>query len=211
MEREPKVKICGITSPGDARLAVKLGADMIGFNFFPGSKRFINSKQVESILKRLSSPITKVGVFVNQPLEEIIEAQRTAVLDAIQLHGDEPPGFVDDLRNETDAKIVKVFRVGENFDKAAIDDYDASGIMLDSFSLSAFGGTGKIFDWSVAAGIAKDVDNLYLAGGLNPENVAEAVRAVRPYAVDVASGVESSPGKKDPKKLEAFIRNAKNA
>lgn len=206
-----KVKICGITNFEDARLAVEFGADMIGFNFFPCSKRYIDEGYAESIVERLMAPVIKVGVFVNQTFEDIMDAEGIAELDMLQLHGDERQELVEQLRVETDAKIIKVFRVGPDFDAAAIDEYDVDAVMLDSFSTAEFGGTGKALDWDIAAKIAESVQTVYLAGGLNPENIVDAVRIVRPYAVDVASGVELAPGKKDPKKLEAFIKNAKNA
>ena len=206
-----KVKICGITNLDDARLAVGFGADMIGFNFFPGSTRFVDTGCAGSIVDRLTNPVIKVGVFVDQSIEDIVEVDGVVRLDAIQLHGNETPDFVDRLRKETDAEIIKVFRVGPKFSAKPMNSYIVDGILLDSYSKSGFGGTGEAFDWSVAADVARDSRALYLAGGLNPGNVAEAIRRVRPYAVDVASGVESSPRKKDPAKLEAFIRNAKEA
>jgi phosphoribosylanthranilate isomerase len=204
------VKICGITNLEDARLAVKCGADAIGFNFFPGSKRYIDEGYVESIVERLQNPITKVGVFVNQPIEEIIETEGIAELDVIQLHGEEPPEFINDLKSMSDAKIIKAFRVNSDFAPEIIDKYDVDAVMLDAYSKNEHGGTGRVFDWQIAAGLAPFIDQMYLAGGLNANNVADAIRIVKPFAVDVASGVESAPGKKDPKKLEAFIRNAKS-
>jgi len=206
-----KVKICGITNLEDAQLSVDLGADMIGFNFWPQSKRFVDEGYAESVVERLVGSVIKVGVFVDQSLEDIIDAEGIAELDVIQLHGDESPEFIRVLRNETDAEIIKVFRVTPGFDCEVIHKYSVDGIMLDSFSKADKGGTGKTFDWNVASTMTQTSGTLYLAGGLNPENVNEAIRRVRPFAVDVASGVESEPGKKDPKKVEEFIKNAKNA
>jgi phosphoribosylanthranilate isomerase len=206
-----KVKICGITNLEDARHAVEFGADIIGFNFYPGSKRYIDEGYAESIVERLNAPVLKAGVFVNQSIAEIMDAEGIAKLDIIQLHGDEDANFVIELRKMTEAKILKVFRVGPAFDAPAAVEYPVDGVLLDSFSGTEMGGTGVTFDWNVAASLSRLIDKLYLAGGLTPENVAESVRAVRPYAVDVASGVETSPRTKDPKKIEAFIRNAKNA
>jgi len=130
-------------------------------------------------------------------------------LDAIQLHGEESTEFIRALRSRSQAKIIKVFRVGPDFEMGIFNAYDVDAILLDSYSASEHGGTGRIFDWTIVSQVASDIDQMYLAGGLNPDNVAEAIRAVRPFAVDVASGVESSPRKKDPNKMEAFIRNAK--
>jgi phosphoribosylanthranilate isomerase len=206
-----KVKICGITSLDDARLAADLGADAIGFNFFPASKRYVDEGYVESIVERLQSAIVKVGVFVNQSVNEIIDIEGIAGLDAIQLHGEESPEFINALRSQSQAKIIKVFRVGPGFDTEILGTYNVDAILLDSYSASEHGGTGQIFDWTIASQVAPDIDQMYLAGGLNPDNVAEAIRTVKPFAVDVASGVESSPRKKDPNKVEAFIRNAKGA
>lgn len=205
-----KVKICGITNLEDAVLAAKFGADMIGFNFFPLSKRYVDEGYAESVVERLGMPITKVGVFVDQSVDDIVSAEGIAELDVIQLHGSEGPELIAAIRAETDAKIIKVFRVGPDFSEHAIRDFAVDGIMLDSYSVEQHGGTGKSFDWDIAARIAETFETVYLAGGLNPENVADAIRRVRPYAVDVASGVELAPGKKDAKKLEAFIKNAKN-
>jgi len=206
-----KVKICGITNLDDARLSWELGADILGFNFYPGSGRYVAEGDARSILEHLEAPIMRAGVFVNQSIEDIVDVEGIAGLDVIQLHGDESPEFVAELRTVSNASIIKVFRVGPGFEPVMIDDYQVDGVLLDTYSQLNRGGTGQVFDWTVAGGLATDIDRLYLAGGLNPDNVAEAVRAVRPYAVDVASGVESEPGKKDPKKLEAFIRKAKAA
>ena len=128
-----------------------------------------------------------------------------------QIHcRDEPQEFINAIRTETELPVLKAFRVGEAFFSDTLDTFDVNAILLDAYSESEFGGSGSTFDWSIAAKLASGKVPMWLAGGLNPENVAKAIRIVRPYAVDVASGVESSQGKKDPKKLEAFIRNAKN-
>ncbi len=206
-----KVKICGITNPQDAQLAVDLGADFLGFNFFPGSKRYLDAGYAESIVERLRGEIGKVGVFVNQSLDDVGDDSSTAEMDMIQLHGDESQEFINAIRTETELPVLKAFRVGKAFCSDILDNFDVNAILLDAFSEKEFGGSGSTFDWSIAAKLASGKVPIWLAGGLTPDNVAEAIRVVRPYAVDVASGVESSPGKKDPKKLEAFIRNAKNA
>jgi phosphoribosylanthranilate isomerase len=204
-----KVKICGITNLEDALLSADFGADALGFNFYPGSTRYIDEGRAESIVERLTKPILKVGIFVNQTIEDIIDAEGIAELDLLQLHGNESPAFVTELRTRTDAKIIKAFRVGPDFDVKTVNEYRVDGVLLDSFSGHVWGGSGESFDWKTAKAVRDLVPELYLAGGLSPENVAEAIATVHPYAVDVASRVESTPGKKDPKKLEAFIRNAK--
>ena len=206
-----KVKICGITNLDDARLSWEFGADILGFNFYPGSDRYVETGHAQSILEHLESPVMSAGVFVNQSIEDTVDVEGIAGLDVIQLHGDESPEFVAELRTVSNASIIKVFRVGPGFEPVMIDDYQVDGVLLDTYSQRNRGGTGQVFDWTVAGELATGIDRLYLAGGLNPDNVAEAVRAVRPYAVDVASGVELGPRKKDPKKLEAFIGNAKGA
>ncbi len=204
-----KIKICGITNIVDALRCAELGADLIGFNFFSGSKRHIDAESVKRIVGGLSGPVLKAGVFVDQPAEEVAEVQAFTGLDVIQLHGNESPEYVSALRNETPAKIIKAFRVHSDFDPKYVEEYYVDGILLDSFASAEFGGTGTTFDWRIAADLAARNGDVYLAGGLNPENVSEAIRTVRPYAVDVASGVESAAGKKDPAKLEEFIRRAK--
>lgn len=206
-----KVKICGITNLEDALLSVKFGADALGFNFYERSPRYVSPSDAESIVERMKAPIIKFGVFVNETIEEILDAEFISEIDVIQLHGDETPEFVARLRKETDAKIVKAFRVSDAFDIGLVNDYEVDAILLDSFSASEHGGTGNKFDWELTRKVAANVEFLYLAGGLNPNNVADAIKSVQPFAVDVASGVELSKRKKDPKKLEAFIKNAKDA
>jgi len=208
-----KVKICGITNLEDARHAIECGADMLGFNFYRGSKRYVEPAVAADIVRELSgSTVEHVGVFVNAEAAEIAEIVRQVGMDIVQLHGDEPEMFIDDLRNSTPAEIIKVFRVRD-----ADDFQDATGskstyVMLDSYSEKAFGGSGRTFNWGIAQEISILLPEvIFLAGGLTPDNVADAIRTVRPYAVDVASGVESSPGKKDPEKVAAFIRAAKEA
>lgn len=206
-----KVKICGITNQCDALLCANLGADAIGFNFYKKSKRFITPVHAGSIIEQLNGQISKFGVFVNPTIEEIIDTVRRARIDVIQLHGDESPRFVSDLRSVTQTPIVKAVRISNTFDSSSLSDFMADAFLLDSYSEGQFGGTGARFDWDKAIAALELGFPIYLAGGLNPENVGEAIRAVRPFAVDVASGVEMTPRKKDPAKLEAFIMNAKQA
>lgn len=182
---------------------------MIGFNFYPGSKRYISPEYAASFVDGLAG-VTKVGVFVNASVEDILFSRKLALLDAIQLHGSESLDFIAELRDRIETTIIKAIRVRSAADLESVGAFRANAILLDAYSTVDFGGTGEKFDWRLAAEIGIDV-KLFLAGGLNADNVAEAIRQVRPFAVDVASGVESSPRKKDPKKLEAFIRNAKNA
>jgi phosphoribosylanthranilate isomerase len=198
-----RVKICGVTTVEDARVCVDAGADAIGLNFWPGSKRCVAVERAVEIARALPDGISKIGVFVDSRREEIERTAETVGLDAIQLHGDEPPeacaGFA--------LPVIKAIRVSEAL--GSIDEvvarYDVAWVLLDS----AVGGSGVTFDWRRALAVAPG--RLYLAGGLRPDNVAEAVRSVRPYAVDTASGVEASPGRKDPRRVREFIENAKHA
>ena len=208
-----KVKICGITNLDDALASVKFGADMLGFNFYEKSKRYISPKEALDIVKELPSNIQKIGVFVNEPIENVLAITHQVGLDAIQLHGDEDMAYVTGLKNSSEKIIIKAFRVGPKFDMDEVLSWPWDFPLFDAYTANEYGGTGETFDWDdfgfqIYLWLPASA---YIAGGLNPENVAEAVRWTFPYAVDVASGVESSPGKKDPKKLEAFIRNAKNA
>ena len=206
-----KIKICGITNLEDANLVAELGADMIGINFYPGSRRYISPEYAASFIDAVADVVTKVGVFVNASVDDILFAKKLARLDAIQLHGNESSQFLAELRDRVETTIIKAIRVRSAADIDSLRGFSADAALLDTYSAGDFGGTGETFDWSIARDARESIDKMILAGGLNPDNVAEAIRMVRPYAVDVASGVESSPGKKDPKKLEAFIRNAKNA
>ena len=205
-----KIKICGITNLDDALLAAGLGADMLGFNFYEKSPRFVEPQTARNIAEKIPPGVFKVGVFVNMEAHRIGEFVSMVGLDAVQLHGDEHDSFVSELRRETHARIIKACRITPDRSTWPNAGSDADHFLLDSHT-HEFGGSGRTFDWSVVEGFSGIREQIILAGGLNADNVAEAIRTVRPYAVDVASGVESSPGKKDPKKLEAFIKNAKNA
>ncbi len=206
-----RVKICGITNPEDALHAIDSGADAIGFNFYKCSKRYISPENAASIGEQMAMRVEKVGVFVNATVEEIVSIEDAVALDSIQLHGEESPEFIEQLRLESDATIIKAVRIGPDFEPLDALKYKVDAILLDAYSENERGGTGKTFDWSIARKVSEIVDKVYLAGGLTPENVADAINEVRPFAVDVASGVESSPGKKDTAKVTAFIKAAKKA
>lgn len=209
-----KVKICGITNLEDALHAANCGADELGFNFYSGSKRYVAPQTARNIIDHFHFTSSKIGVFVNETLENVLAISALVGLDAIQLHGDEDIAYIKELRaNAEGSPVIKAFRVTPTF---RVDDalaWLSEYTLFDTHSAAQYGGTGESFDWDE---FGREIvlwfpDNAYLAGGLNSENVADAIRIVQPYAVDVASGVESTPGKKDPKKVEAFIRNAKNA
>jgi phosphoribosylanthranilate isomerase len=207
-----KVKICGITSGEDARYAVEAGAEMLGFNFYMGSPRYISPDEAGKIIASIGPTTTCVGVFVNEAEENIIATASKCGLHAIQLHGDEDAATLTSLRSRTGIELIKAIRVRQDQEIDSDQFMSATAILVDTYSEKSFGGTGKHFDWNLAYNLFFSASKpIILAGGLTPENVGEAIRTVRPSAVDVASGVESSPGKKDPKKVEEFIRNAKNA
>ncbi len=198
-----RVKICGITRTEDALLAARLGADALGFNFWPRSKRYLAPAAARAIVRRLPPYVTAVGVFVDPSREELLRAIEASGVTAVQLHGDEPPELCASLP----VPAVKAIRVADAHALALLASYEVSGFLLDAPG-PGYGGTGETFDWSIAVEAAASVP-VVLAGGLTPENVAEAIRVVRPWGVDVASGVESSPGVKDEDKLRRFIAAAR--
>ncbi|HKP69556.1 MAG TPA: phosphoribosylanthranilate isomerase [Pyrinomonadaceae bacterium] len=193
-----KIKICGITNLEDALHAVACGADALGFNFYEKSSRYISPEAATEIIAQLPDNILRIGVFVNSPAKDI--HQLRSVLDFVQLHGDEAPDYAKSLIDDG----IKVIKAIHAEDAAASLEYKAVGFLLDTPTIG-YGGSGETFDWELAVKFKKVVPEFYLAGGLTPENVSDAIRAVRPTAVDVCSGVELSKGKKDPKKVAAFI------
>ena len=203
--RGVRVKICGVTRLEDALAAARLGADAIGFNFWPRSKRLIPPAAAGEIVRRLPPEVATFGVFVDPSRDELLAALAASGVSAAQLHGDEPPALCLGLP----VPVVKALRVGDGRDLAALASYEVRAFLLDAPS-AGYGGSGATFDWSLAEAAAREVPVL-LAGGLGPGNVAEAVRQVRPLGVDVASGVETSPGVKDAALVEQFIRRAKEA
>ena len=198
-----RVKICGITRLEDALLAARLGADALGFNFWPRSKRFIDPGAARAIVDRLPPFVATVGLFVNQAPAEVVATATRSGVAAVQLHGDEPWEDV----NALPMPALKALRVAGPESLAEMDRYRVRAFVLDAPS-AGFGGSGATFDWALAREAAERA-TVILAGGLTPENVRDAIRAVQPYAVDVASGVESSPGVKDTAKLARFIARAK--
>jgi len=199
-----KIKICGIRTANDALIAMDAGADMLGFNFYPKSPRYISVGKCRDIMSvmRKYAQITYVGVFVNASVAEIRAAMETCALNLAQLHGDESSEMVQSLNG----KAFKAFRGVPDVEhiNGFIRD-DAPALLVDASVKDAYGGTGLTADWSAAAELAKNY-SILLAGGLTAENVAEAVRQVRPWGVDVASGVESSPGSKDASRMKAFVK-----
>ena len=198
-----KVKICGITNWADARKSAEAGADFLGFNFYRKSPRYITPASAGRIIKRLPKGIKTVGVFVNETEENILKTAHLVGLQQIQLHGDESAEMVERLRQ--DFLVIKALRVDGKIETSLSDFANADALLLDADNGKQYGGTGKTFDWNVMRG-ASAKKKLFLAGGLTPENIAEAIRIGRPYAVDVCGGVEARPGKKDPKRVTAFMR-----
>ena len=201
-----RVKICGITRPEDALAACEAGADALGFIFYPKSPRYIPPEDARRIAQKLPPFVSRVGVFVNAPAEEVRRAAQKVGLSAVQLHGDEAPEYCAEIQTP----VVKAFRVldSADFPYAAYQNAGAAAFLLDAYDPTRRGGTGKTFRWELAREAARRRP-VILAGGLRPGNAAEAARAVQPYALDVSSGVESSPGVKDHGKVRAFLRIVK--
>ncbi|MEP6955761.1 MAG: phosphoribosylanthranilate isomerase [Chthoniobacterales bacterium] len=205
------VKICGITSSGDALAAAAAGADMLGFNFYERSPRFLPPERAAEIIRQLrqsGSTIECVGIFVDADAAQMREVAGAVGLDLVQMHGNETPDLCHALRP---LRTIKALRVHRGFDPATADHFSCDMILLDSWDANQRGGTGAAFDWTVAAEIRRRVKHLILAGGLNASNVGEAIRQVRPDAVDVCSAVESTPGVKDAKRVLAFIEAVREA
>ena len=203
-EKQVKVKVCGMTSLKDALVAVEVGADAVGFIFYKKSPRSVTMKTVREIVLELPPFVDTVGVFVDETAEQINKIADYCNLDIIQLHGDESPTFCKKIRR----KVIKAFRIKDMQSVKKISNFQVSGFLLDTFSEKLHGGTGKVFDWNLALP-AKKFGPVIMAGGLTPNNVQQAVRQIRPYGVDVCSGVESEPGIKDHKKIKAFLKNVK--
>jgi phosphoribosylanthranilate isomerase len=205
-----RVKICGITNLADAKLAVDLGADALGFNFYEKSVRNISPADAYKIIKKLPEKIEAAGVFVNWSPEAVIALARAVDLDTVQLHGDEPAATARAAAKFFD--VTKAMRVGQGFRLSTLHPFQSSvhAFLFDADKSGQFGGTGLRTDWTIARRAAR-TNRIILAGGLTPESVAEAILYVRPYAVDVASGIESRPGKKDRAKLRQFFSEVSRA
>ena len=203
----PRVKICGITRPEDAEQAAALGAWAIGFILWPQSKRVADPAVAAGIARALRRRVEIVGVFVNPTLDEVVRAAEGIELTHVQLHGDEGPAFCTAVTERTGARVIKALGIGSGADIRSAERYHTDLHLLDTAAGTAYGGTGRTWDWDLVAQRRSKVP-LILSGGLTPDNVAEAIAAVRPWAVDVSSGVEAAPGVKDPAKVEAFFAAA---
>lgn len=200
-----RVKICGITNSEDARAAVELGADALGF-VFAKSPRHVTKEHARDIIKVLPPFVSFVGVFVDEQVNTIKEICGFCCIDTVQLHGDESPAYLNDLMGY---RIIKAFRIKDEDDLKQLADYKPHAFLLDSYVKGVMGGTGMPFKWEIAKKTHK-YGNIILSGGLTPENVKDAISVVKPYAVDVSSGVESSLGRKDKLLMKRFIINAKS-
>ncbi len=206
----PHVKICGITRPEDAEQAASLGAWAIGFNLWPQSKRVADMAVAAGIARTMRRRIELVGVFVNPALDEVVRAHEAIGFTHVQLHGDEGPSFCTAVAERTGARVIKALRIGSMADMRDAERFHTDFHLLDADAGSQYGGTGRTWNWDLI-GARRSKIPVILSGGLTPENVAEAIEAVHPWGVDVASGVEASPGIKDPAKVEAFIAAAQDS
>ena len=202
----PKVKICGITNVDDAIAAVQLGADLLGFNFYSKSPRYIEPADAEKIIRKLPAFVDTVGVFVDADVDTIRKTTGDLMLNWVQLHGDETPGFCVSL-DSLSAQVIKAIRVKSPRDIEYAKNFATDAILLDAFHPSLYGGTGERFDWKTLPEITGHIlGRTFLAGGINPENVIEAV-SLGFYGIDICSGIEDSPGKKDHKKMTELFKN----
>ncbi len=199
---ETKVKICGITNLDDALAAVEAGADALGFMLYEASPRCVSIEAAQAIAAKLPPHILRVGVFVNPEPELVMLAMRRCDLSLLQFHGNETPDFC----TQFGVMSMKAFRIKDADSLNQLSDFPTDAFLLDSFVAGKQGGTGEKFNWELAVEAKKFGKPIFLAGGLTPQNVAEAVRQVQPFGVDVSSGVEASPGKKDHDKVRAFIQ-----
>lgn len=192
-----RIKICGITRYEDARVAASLGIDALGFIFYRQSPRYISPLDAAGIIKKLPPFISKVGVFVDETPQRVLEAAQISGIDTIQLHGDESPEYCAAMT----LPVIKAFSVHDDFDPSALSAYKTAGYLLDTWDPERKGGSGRTFDWDRAIKACEVCDTIILSGGLGPSNIREAIETVRPYAVDLNSGVEISPGIKNPYKM----------
>ena len=203
-----KVKICGITNLKDAKCCVEAGADFLGFVFYKKSKRYLRPLSVKKIIEKLPKTVLKVGVFVNQTPAEVKKIAEICSLDLLQFHGDESPDY---LKSFKACKTIKAFRLKERFSVTELKRYRQTLFLFDTFKKEAFGGTGEVFDWRLLLPLKKIKTPFIVSGGLTPGNVVPLIEKIQPFAVDVSSGVEVSPGKKDHRLVKSFIGAVRKA
>lgn len=201
-----QVKICGITSRADAQVAVEAGADMIGLIFYPPSPRYVTPEQARTIVECLPAEVAAVGVFVNESCATIAHMAQSSGVHMVQLHGTESP----ELCQQLPWRLIKAFRFTADVHPEMMRHYQVEAFLIEGFHAEVYGGGGARADWQHVAAL-HSYGRIILAGGLTPDNVQEAIHIAQPYAVDVSSGVEAAPGKKDWHKVRAFLRNAKAA
>ena len=199
------IKICGITNYEDAVAVIDAGGTAIGFNFFPKSKRYIAPKDAAEIAAKVRGKVQTVGIFVNEPQKNVKEIGALVKLTYCQFHGEEDPEYVGSFPN-----AMKAFRVNDSLRSVHFDDYRCAAFLLDAFDEKEYGGTGKTFNWLIARE-ANEFGRIILAGGLTADNVTQAIATAEPWGVDVSSGVESAPGKKDHEKVRLFVERARTA
>ena len=200
-----KVKICGITNFQEGLAAAEAGADALGFVFYDRSPRYISLEAAATLIRQLPPFVMKVGVFVNAPADLVVRASRECGLNLLQFHGDEPPDYCVQFG----LMSMKAFRIRDATSLQALQNYPTDAWLLDAYSPDNPGGTGETFNWDLALEARNSGRPIFLAGGLTPENVAEAVKRAQPYGVDVSTGVEAAPGRKDQSRVRAFIQAAK--
>ena len=203
-----RIKICGITNLDDGLEAIEAGVDALGFVFVPNTPRYITPSQAKLVIKQLPPFITNVGLFVDSEIDEIEDIVNHCKLDAVQLHGNESPEMCSQISLQT--KVIKSFHVKKELQvlRNEIENYRVDAYLLDTFIKGKAGGTGQTFDWRIAEGLSQ---RIILAGGLTPNNIGTAIAQLQPYGVDVSSGVEKSPGKKDTNKIHSFVRQVRKA
>jgi phosphoribosylanthranilate isomerase len=202
------IKICGITNLDDALAAVDAGADALGFNFYKPSPRYVTPQTAREIIAQLPNEILTVGVFVNEPSpQSVADIADEANVSAIQLHGDESPAYCDALKPRY---VIKALAASSDFDPARAAEYGVEAILLDTKDDNLRGGTGRVFDWSIAKSVRHTVPKLFLAGGLSLQNIEHALATVDPYGVDACSALEETPGKKSHERLRAFVKTIRS-
>ncbi|MBI5873985.1 MAG: phosphoribosylanthranilate isomerase [Candidatus Omnitrophica bacterium] len=202
-----RIKICGITNYPDAAFSVSNGAFFIGFIFYKRSLRYITPLKARAIIKRLPKGILKAGVFVNEKEERVKKIADICGLDLLQFHGDEPPGYLAAFKGYS---VIKALRIKDKVSAETLKSYNADYFLFDTYQKGAFGGTGQAFDWDILKPLKKTKTPFFVSGGLTPDNASELVRRIGPFAVDVSSGVEKAPGKKDHQLIKKFIKNVKS-
>ena len=201
-----RVKVCGITRHEDAIFCIASGVHALGFIFYEKSKRYIRPSDAKDIIRKLPPFVSRVGVFVNSSAEDIKNVSIQTGIDTVQLHGDETPEFCDFIKKP----VIKSFRVKDSLDISHIESFNVQAILFDTYDNNNFGGTGKVFNWDIIKNY-NATGNIIISGGLNKDNVGFAIKNINPYAVDVSSGVESSPGIKDHLKINKFMESVRNA